>query len=477
LKTSFTFSTNGWSDEDNTSLHFAYFVFPLSDSYSVSVGADGHLQSTPAFQPPQVDFNDATSARFWSKIGGLLLRSFAAAPSVSGSRLSSKAFYTVVRARDAVGGVSHTTALGPLVQTPTDLSQEDLTNALAESKNSGDASQILASVQVVMSLSGDTGSDGSGVTTAALDALTSVSQMDNVDDETLQQLGSSVTQVVDSGNMNSASLTQAIDILQSCLDSALSSTGLSVAVGASVLEAAASVGQASTSLAASEVKSVSTKMVSLISNLGAATLASLQRGETQEMDSVDANGSGIKMAVSKPSVSEAATSGLQLKQLIMTPEVFSGRRLDSCNDLEVQVTEWKKSNPYSYTQKVLEKNGTVSFTADVLSVKINYCKRTELTQPTSVSFPIPDFGAASANAMPACARFDEQLDSWTTHDVTTAIDANTGTVSCSSTRVAVSYTVFADTNESVAVTTTVISSNSKIAAAGLSVAFWLVHFL
>ena len=29
------------------------------------------------------------------------------------------------------------------------------------------------------------------------------------------------------------------------------------------------------------------------------------------------------------------------KQLIMTPEVFSGRRLDSCNDLEVQVTEWK----------------------------------------------------------------------------------------------------------------------------------------
>ena len=76
-----------------------------------------------------------------------------------------------------------------------------------------------------------------------------------------------------------------------------------------------------------KVKSVSTKMVSLISNLGAATLASLQRGETQvcrwcfgllvsqdmlvcctifwqEMDSVDANGSGIKMAVSKPSVSE-----------------------------------------------------------------------------------------------------------------------------------------------------------------------------
>ena len=70
-----------------------------------------------------------------------------------------------------------------------------------------------------------------------------------------------------------------------------------------------------------------------------------------------------------------------------------------------------------------------------------------------MSFPIPDFGAASANAMPACARFDEQLDSWTTHDasalenwiclmlqkgsclklicgkVTTAIDANTGAAS------------------------------------------------
>lgn len=371
LKTSFSFETNGWSDEDTSSLQFAFFVFPLGDGYTVSVGANG-LESSPAFQPPEIDWNDATSARFWGKMDALMIRSFGTSPNVisklsSGSSSSSYAFFTVVRARDASGGVAETTVLGPVVTPPADVSQEDLTNALAESQNSGDPSQVLASVQVVMSLSGQVGEGNSeSVTTAALDALVSVTQMDSADDETLQQLGASVTQVVATGTTNAESLSKAGNILQSCLDLATTSEGgLSAAVGTSVLEGIATIGETSTSLDAGEVKSVSAQMVSLISNLGAATLISLQTGATQEINSLDESGEGIKMAVSKPSTSEVATSGLQLKQLSIAAAAFSGRRLDSCNALAVRVTEWLKSNPYSYTQSVQGSNGIVSSKADV----------------------------------------------------------------------------------------------------------------
>ena len=78
--------------------------------------------------------------------------------------------------------------------------------------------------------------------------------------------------------------------------------GLSAAVGTSVLEGIATIGETSTSLDAGEaplaifsgkldevypilrqVKSVSAQMVSLISNLGAATVISLQTGATQDI--------------------------------------------------------------------------------------------------------------------------------------------------------------------------------------------------
>ena len=99
-------------------------------------------------------------------------------------------------------------------------------------------------------------------------------------------------------------------------------------MGTSVLEGIATIGQSTTSLDVAEVpqisnhksrptisnpktserqkaqvKSVSAQMVSLISNLGSAALASLQPGATQEITSVE-SGEGIKMAVAKPSTSQ-----------------------------------------------------------------------------------------------------------------------------------------------------------------------------
>lgn len=424
------------------SLQYAFFVFPVGDSYTVSLGENGELQSTPPFQPPTLNFDSANNPAFWSKMDGLMLRSSATSPTVS-QRLSSKAFFTVVRATDKLGATASTTILGPLVETPSDVSQEDLTNALAESQNSGDPSQILASVQVVMSVSGDTGSTGSGaVANAALDALAGVTEIVEGDDQTLQQQGDSVSQVVATGTLDTESLKKAADILDSCLNLATGS-GLSVEVGSSILGGIATIGK-TTSTATTppgEAKSVSTKLVSLVSNLGEAALGSIEPGQTKEINSVDESGEGIKVAVSKPSTAEAATSGLQLKQLSIAAEAFAGRRLDGlCGTLSVQVTEWLKSNPFSYTEEVLGTTASVSEKADVLSVEINYCNRSALTRPISVAIPMPDFG--DSDLIPTCARFDKAADSWVTSDVETKLNATVGTVTCSSGFTVTSYTVF-----------------------------------
>jgi len=449
LKTSFTFSTNGWSDEDATSLQYAFFVFPIADSYNITLGDDGQLQSTPEFQIPKIDFDDPASTLFWSKMKGLMLRTFGTV-SNSESRLSNKAFYTVVRARDTLGGVASVATLGPLVEMA-NVSAEDLTNSLAESQNSGDPSRILASVQVVMSLSsGGTDTDGS-VAVAALDALSSLTAIVEGDDETLQQLGTSISQVVFTGTLDTESLKKAADVLESCLDLALTGDGLSTAVGESILGGIVSIGQTTSTEVAAEAKSVSTKLVSLISDLGVAALQSLEEGATKEINSLDESGSGIKVAVTKPSA-EATTSGLELKQLSILPEAFSGRRLDqsdACGNLStVQVTEWLKSNPFSYAEIVVGTSASIAPKADVLSVEINYCNLIALRHPISVTLPLPNSG--ETDAIPTCARFETAEDSWVIRDVTTVVDTTAGTVRCSSTRTMSSYTVFLnnDKNES-----------------------------
>eukprot|EP00435_Cladocopium_sp_Y103_P021861 s177_g5.t1 len=174
------------------------------------------------------------------------------------------------------------------------------------------------------------------------------------------------------------------------------------------------------STAPDEAKSVSTKLVSLVSHLGETALGSLESGQTEEINSVDESGEGITVAVSRPSIAEAteiprcrglddaATSGLQLKQLSIVAEAFGGEGLDGrC--------ETPKSNPFSYTEEVRGTTASVGARADVLSLEINYCNRTALKRSISVAIPMPDFG--DSDLTPTCARFDEALDSWVTSDV------------------------------------------------------------
>ncbi|CAJ1349272.1 unnamed protein product [Effrenium voratum] len=442
LKTQFVLSTNGWSDEDDSSLRYAFYVFPVTASFSITAGEDGKLQSSPAFQPPQINWDDPESAEYWIKLGGLTVRGFGSAAS-AGSTLPSNTFFTVARAKDKLGAVADSAVLGPVVEQPSSLSASDLTNALAESQTSSDPNQILMSVQTVMSMSGSVDGESSTVTAMALDALVSVTTMVDASDETLQQMGTAVTQVVAGSTADKSSLTKAADVIGSCL--ALASDGVSAAAGSSLLGGIASIGGSSSQLDSTEVKSVSSKLTSLVSDLGQAAVKSLQAGEVQEINSLDESGEGIKMAVTKQSSAEAG-------KLSMPAGAFAGRRLAaSCGDLEVQITEWLKSNPYSYTQNVAGSNGLVAENADdTFAVEITSCSdATVVSEPVSVSLPLPAFGAAPAGYrfIPTCARFDVPSDSWTSNGVSTT-NAASGTVMCSSMETKTSYAVFAHVVES-----------------------------
>ncbi|CAJ1364916.1 unnamed protein product [Effrenium voratum] len=444
LKTKFVLSTAGWSDEDDSlSLRYAFYLFPVAGSFNITVGEDGKLRSSPAFQPPLINWDDPDSAEYWVKLGGLAVRGFGSAASAE-SRLPSNTFVTVARARDKLGAVADSAVLGPVVQQPASLSTSDLTDVLAESQTSSDPSQILMSVQTVMSMSGSVDGESSAVTAMALDALASVTTMVDGSDETLQQMGTAVTQVIAGSAADKSSLTKAADVIESCL--ALASDGVSAAAGASLLGGIASIGGSSSQLDSTEVKSVSSKLTSLVSDLGQAAVKFLQAGEVQEINSVDESGEGIKMAVTKQSSAEVASLGVQMQRLSIPAGAFAGRRLDaSCGEMEVQVTEWLKSNPYSYTQKVVGSEGSVAESAeDVFSVEITSCSFPAVVlEPVSVSLPLPSFGAGS-DFVPTCARFDSSSDSWTSDGVSTSIDSASGKVTCSSTHTKTSYAVFAD---------------------------------
>lgn len=371
---------------------------------------------------------------------------FASSPSVSGRRLSNNAFFTVVRAKDRLGGVAQTTMLGPLVQTPTNLSQADLVNALAESQTSNDPAQILTSIQVVMSMSSeDATSTSSSVASVALDALAQVTTMVEATDDTLQQLGGAVAQVVEGGNLDTESLIKAADVVGDSLTLALTSgKGLSAAAGSSLLGGIAAIGKTSTSEDTTEVKSVSTKLVSLVADLGTAAITSLADGAKQEINSVDESGQGIKVAVAKPSPSEAAVDGFKLNTLSIPGDAVAGRRLDGCESLAVQATEWLKTNPYNYRTDIAGATATIATNADVVSVKIDFCSRLELLQATTVSIPLPEASAGADRVVPKCARFDHDIDGWTIFEVSTELDIDAGLVKCSSTKTLVAYTVFLD---------------------------------
>ncbi|CAE7214453.1 Thermitase, partial [Symbiodinium sp. CCMP2456] len=160
------------------------------------------------------------------------------------------------------------------------------------------------------------------------------------------------------------------------------------------------------------VKSVTSKLVSLISGLGQAAVKSLEPGELQELNSVDeTSGEGVKLAVTKESASEAVSNGVQLKLLAIPASAFAGRRLEtSCDSIELQSTEWLKSNPHSYARSVAGASGTVPEDADVLNVEVRFCGKSVLSEPATVRLAIPSFAAAPEGVHGDESKFDQQAD-------------------------------------------------------------------
>ncbi|CAE7237438.1 Thermitase [Symbiodinium sp. CCMP2592] len=303
-------------------------------------------------------------------------------------------------ARDHLGGTAAAAVLGPWVRQPETLSTADLTNALAAQmqeqgclrsmfglaaykygfahrrrnwdvkgvavQQSSDPTKILSSLNAVTEMSGAVGDTDveskKEVTNLALSALESV----EATEESLQQLGDSVTKVVESS------------------------------------------GTAADESALTRVKSVTSKLVSLISGLGQAAVKSLEPGELQEGEPI--NGSDPRQCRSYTYTLALCfyldpfyywvvlRSGYRVKLLSIPASAFAGRRLEtSCDSMELQSTEWLKSNPHSYARSVAGASGTVPedaafsdlfadregfakcYATDVLNVELRYCGKTVLS--------------------------------------------------------------------------------------------------
>ncbi|CAE7225805.1 Thermitase, partial [Symbiodinium sp. KB8] len=155
------------------------------------------------------------------------------------------------------------------------------------------------------------------VTNLALSALESVTSIVEATEESLQQLGDSVTKELwwfavkllgDFASFCGDNDIRKAPRLVNAKTMNASETGVSSAAGTSILASIVTIGKSSgDALEDDGVKSVTSKLVSLISGLGQASLKSLEPGELQELNSVDeTTGEGVKLAVTKESASEAS---------------------------------------------------------------------------------------------------------------------------------------------------------------------------
>eukprot|EP00439_Symbiodinium_sp_Y106_P078091 s101_g16.t3 len=150
----FTLNTFGWFDELEDGVSYAFFRFPLDNI--PGLGADSLYDAAPGndveWRLPHTDWHNVSSPAYFQRQGGLLLRPWDRAKSVSDVILAAGSYYLVVRARDALGAEGVASVLGPVVSEPAFLSATETTNALKVAAASSDADRILNAVDAALSV-------------------------------------------------------------------------------------------------------------------------------------------------------------------------------------------------------------------------------------------------------------------------------------------------------------------------------------
>ena len=80
---------------------------------------------------------------------------------------------------------------------------------------------------------------------------------------------------------------------------------------------------------------------------------SLPANVTQTLSSVDSSGRGSTSELKRADAAAVQGSGLSTPGATVPGSAVSGRRLQECNDVGLQFTQWLLSNPYAWANASL----------------------------------------------------------------------------------------------------------------------------
>eukprot|EP00930_Biecheleria_cincta_P079944 TRINITY_DN6797_c0_g2_i1.p1 TRINITY_DN6797_c0_g2~~TRINITY_DN6797_c0_g2_i1.p1 ORF type:complete len:2869 (+),score=356.36 TRINITY_DN6797_c0_g2_i1:77-8608(+) len=299
----FTFRTEGWIDEYESGLEFAFWRFPGSEAF--------HLSS--------LDWNNYSSDAYWSRQGGVLLRSWSSSKSLQDISMAAGTYTLVARARDVNMGTGSAAFVGLAVTAPLlGVSSREAVDVLDATFAGNDPDSIMNAVDSVNSVSIQ-GGYGNQLMVAekALEALSTALTMIDATDDGLQKMSQVLTGVVSGrgGLRDSTALTQAADVLEGCIDLSLAD-GVNDAAGSSLLGSITAMGNGNSrnfgGKAASTDVLFANRITDLTSKLGDAALSRLLIGETVTLSSVDASGKGSSLAVAKMDISAVLKAGVSV---------------------------------------------------------------------------------------------------------------------------------------------------------------------
>jgi len=386
---SFPIWTTGWVDEDvspdNLTLQYAFYLFPGS-------------VSTTAIE---WDFVDGDS--YWSTLGGVLLRTWSVDPEFTIYSMTAGSFCIAARAMDTAGGVGQVFKCGVTVSEATTYGLTDFLTVSADAVATNDPNVILGASlawsSVLMEVSDTAVQDVIDLVVGAWEKAISVSRMSV---ELLLMVATVISEFVHTTGslIDSSTRLRAMLVLGEAISSGVSDlSGVSKEEGTALLDSIASiqVGAADESLTSAALQ--------VVSSLGSGVGLLLSVGATEALSSI-ANGSGIEIQVTRQSSSEA----FEFSD-VSVPAV--SRRLQTCSEIEVQVTSWVSSNPYAYA--IGGFNDQVLANANVTNVELFRCGLTlsSTVDPLSVVI-VSDPGTApdgeSWHAL--CLLWNSSASSW-----------------------------------------------------------------
>eukprot|EP00930_Biecheleria_cincta_P054301 TRINITY_DN4031_c0_g1_i1.p1 TRINITY_DN4031_c0_g1~~TRINITY_DN4031_c0_g1_i1.p1 ORF type:complete len:1917 (+),score=290.80 TRINITY_DN4031_c0_g1_i1:241-5751(+) len=504
----FTISTQGWLDENPDELSFALYRFPLPSNVTLTRdGSSEGIVLSGDIQRAIIDWHDSTNPRFWSTLGGRLLRPLGQSSLFVDLSMPAGAHMLAVKAVDKLGATGDAILFGPLVDNPPFGIESDVaTNLISESYASADADQILTTIDAValVPLANSTSAEQAEVTGTMMTAMEKAVSFLEPSSESIQTVGDVLSSVLVSSAKNgpagrAKAAQRASQLMSSVLD--LASTGVDAAAGTALLGSINQIGNAYASAGstsegpvnATETAIRSQELQNLVSKLGDSAMKLIPLGATQSLRSVDAAGRGIDITLMKTGLDGRQTAApIEAPGGLRIPgsALINVRRLQaelgsngSCTELGIQQTDWLSSNPYHWANSSIGLTH-VATDASVKVLEITKCGTifsfSDIDPPMSMDIQMPAAPAADPpygySFEPRCARFDSSGNQWTTDGlrVLQPLSIYPKTVQCLATIGGSAYTglflpvplppTFTATAKTTTVTATVATSTSTATA-------------